>query len=239
MDLTAKEHEQRFAELFRYAQVGLCVNGVAHDINNLLGAIMAYAELVELDEGLQDESKRMLGELLGAIEKCADLVSVLTSVARPNKPSPAICDPCVLAQEVLELRGYAVRTAGLELETTIPEGAPSITLDSPKVKLALVYLLMNAQEAAVEQEDKTVHFAMTSTPEGIEFSIRNAGMDFSAEETAALMRPFGSEKTGPHLGYGLHAAKEIAELHAGNLRYEAARGFVLFLASDNELDPNT
>ena len=50
-------------EIYRLAQVGCCVNGVAHDINNLLGVAMAYAELVGLDRNLPPDSKRMLNDI--------------------------------------------------------------------------------------------------------------------------------------------------------------------------------
>ncbi|MDP1662455.1 MAG: cytochrome c3 family protein [Phycisphaerales bacterium] len=40
------------------------MNGVTHDINNLLGAAMAYAELAALDPNLSPETTRMMGQIV-------------------------------------------------------------------------------------------------------------------------------------------------------------------------------
>ena len=45
-DPDSEQCKARLVQLHRYAQVGKCVNGVTHDINNLLGAAMAYAESI-------------------------------------------------------------------------------------------------------------------------------------------------------------------------------------------------
>ena len=63
-DLNSEASRARLMQLHRHAQVGGCVSGIAHDINNLLGAAMAYAELAALDEGVSPDTSRMLEQIV-------------------------------------------------------------------------------------------------------------------------------------------------------------------------------
>jgi signal transduction histidine kinase len=64
VDLT----RQQLESLLHQAQTGRNINNVTHDVNNLLGAIMAYAELIEMDSD-DPEVNRMLREIVTAVEK--------------------------------------------------------------------------------------------------------------------------------------------------------------------------
>ena len=63
------ETREKLARLYRYAQVGHCVSSVTHDVNNFLGAVLAYAELVGLEKNQTPEALRMLGEVMSAVRK--------------------------------------------------------------------------------------------------------------------------------------------------------------------------
>ena len=62
IDLNSDDARERLTRLFRHAQVGRSVSSVTHDLNNYLGAIMAYAELAGMDKGISADTARMLGE---------------------------------------------------------------------------------------------------------------------------------------------------------------------------------
>ena len=46
LDPQSPEFLARLSRVYRYAQLGRCVNGVTHELNNHHGAVLAYAELV-------------------------------------------------------------------------------------------------------------------------------------------------------------------------------------------------
>ncbi|MCH7892107.1 MAG: bacillithiol biosynthesis cysteine-adding enzyme BshC, partial [Gemmatimonadetes bacterium] len=89
-------------EEFKYGQVGRCVNSVTHDVNNYLGAILAYAELVSLDPGTSEDSKRMLSDIVEAVRKSSGLMSTLTSIARPEKPVTSMVDVVKLVEQAVQ-----------------------------------------------------------------------------------------------------------------------------------------
>ncbi|NIA16378.1 MAG: hypothetical protein GWP08_20145, partial [Nitrospiraceae bacterium] len=90
MDLDSQDFRDRVALLFRYGQVGRCVSSVTHDVNNVLGAIQAYSELLDLDENLSDESRRMTMQIGEGVAKCSALLGLfLVKVLKYSSGLPA------------------------------------------------------------------------------------------------------------------------------------------------------
>lgn len=234
-DLGAEDRQQRLSRLFRYAQVGRCVNSVTHDVNNYLGAIMAYAELVGLDAGLADDSRRMLNEVVGAVKKSSDLVTALTDIARKEKPDVRVISPVQLMERVLDLRRYEMKVGKVEHETAYDSVEHTLTVDLPKIQLALMYILSNAIEALEEVDDKRIRISLRQAKEGAEFICWDSGLQLPNDVSANLFEPFFTTKSGFHIGLGLTIAREVAQLHDGTLKYSDKEGFVLYLPFENSL----
>jgi C4-dicarboxylate-specific signal transduction histidine kinase len=230
-DLGTPGGEARFAALFRYAQVGRCVNAVTRDINNQLGAAMAYAELAGLDKSLCPETRRMLGEIVEAMSRCANLVAHLTEIARPERDRAGTLDPGEMLQRVLALRNYDLRQRQITVESRIAPDLPTLLADAPRVQMALLHLLLNAAEALETCEaPRMLRAEVAPDPAGgVVFSVWNSGPPPPAAVLAALGRPFATTRGGLHFGYGLAAVRAVAALHGGALAYDGGRGFLLRL----------
>jgi signal transduction histidine kinase len=216
-------------ETYRMAQVGRCVNGVAHDINNFLGVAMAYAELVGLDRGLAPDSVRMLGDVDQAIRRCGELVSGITAIARPLKPRRSIVDPAGIAATALRLREYLLKIHQIAVESELAPGRVSIVADAVLFQLSLVYLLMNAQEAVEDNEDRRVAVRMEVMPDKVALTVWDSGAGVPDTLHEQIFEPGMTTKGDSHLGYGLTFARTFAREHDGDLVYNPERGFVLTL----------
>jgi signal transduction histidine kinase len=229
LELRSEPTRTRFEQLFRYAQVGRCVNGATHDINNALGAIMAYTELIGLDEGLSSESRRMAGEVLEGVQKCSSLINYLTEIARKEKPTPMVVEPCELASQIVLLRGYTFKVDRIQLETDFGADIPSMLIDLPQIKLALIYLLMNAQENLVGAETKRIRLAVKPADQGVAFIVWDSGPAVPEDLRARIFESYFTTKSGEHFGLGLSMARKIADAHRGSLEYDPERGFILYI----------
>jgi len=222
--------------VFRQAQVGRCVNGVTHDINNYLGAAQAYAELVAMEASLGSESKRMLGEIVNSVQRCSRLVSSMTGVARPpERDALNMVEPTMLLEEVRTLFEYTCRARKIQLEVLKCDAPmPSILASPEKIALALIYLLWNAIEAIGpfkgEPANRAIRIGVFEEPEWISFHVWNADLE-DGLDLATLVAPGTTShpKGTGHLGLGLTAAVEVAEDHGGTLTLEPERGMVLRL----------
>lgn len=229
---------ERLPRLFRFIQLGRCINGVAHDVNNFLGAMLAYAELASLDTGISDESRRMISEITDGVAKCSQLINSLTDIARKEKNSASMIDLVGLVNRLLKLRSYALRVDQITIETDLPSSLPSVVGDAPKIQLALLYILMNAQEAVDQCSRKVIRIGVSKMPDGLEFTCRDSGAPVPEDLREIIFQPFFTTKGDPHLGLGLSTARSIAELHEGTLIYTPERGFILYLPRENRLSKN-
>jgi len=220
---------------YRYAQVGRCVSSVTHDVNNLLGAVLAYAELVQLDAQLGEESRRMLGEIMEAARRCSGLVNNLTSVARKERPDATLVEPATMLSRILDLRRYDLKVARISLVETYEPNLPSLVVDKPKLEQAIIYLITNAMESLEGATERRVGVMLSANDVSVEITVSSSGTPPPEGLWETMFEPFVSSKGQGHMGLGLHLAREIARLHDGDLRYESDRGYVLELPRLNGL----
>lgn len=222
-------------QLFRYAQVGHCVSSVTHDVNNLLGAVMAYAELVQMDPQIGDESRRMLGEVIEGARRCSALVNGLTSIARKERPDVTLAEPAAVVAQVLDLRRYDLRVERITLTEDYDSGLPSLVIDKPKFELALLHVLTHAIETVRDLETREIRVGVHAKPDGLEVVIGRSGPAVPEPERENMFEPFAVTNGPLRLGLGLAIARETAQLHDGTLRYDPERGFVFDLPQMNQL----
>jgi len=235
IDLSDAVIRERVARLFRYAQIGQCVNSVTHDVNNYLGAIMAYAELVGLEASISNESRRMLGEIVNAVRRSSTLVGNLTDVARKERPDVRIMLPDQLVERVLDLRRYDIKVINAQIDTCYEEGISSIAIDLPKMEQALIYLVANAIEAVEGCETRRIRLAIHSTEDAVVITFWNSGPTVQEAHRETIFDRFFTTKDGLHLGLGLPISREVAQYHGGTLTYDPETGFVMTIPKRNQL----
>ncbi|HNV21439.1 MAG TPA: HAMP domain-containing sensor histidine kinase [Candidatus Hydrogenedentes bacterium] len=228
---------ERFARFYRYAQVGRCVSSVTHDVNNYLGAILAYAELLSLESGQTDESRRMLEEIMTAVRRSSRLVSSLTDIARRERPDLRVVSPRDLLESVLDLRRYDLKMVRVDLETIYQEDLPQISVDLPKLQQALIYLLSNAIEAVEGEKDRRIKVSVSAGTATVEFCFWNAGGAIPEAVRARLFEPFFTTRGGGHLGLGLWTARHNLRAFRGDVTYDPARGFSAVVPQESGAGP--
>lgn len=235
VDLNAEDGYDRLARLYRYAQVGRCVSSVTHDMNNFLGAIMAYAELIGMDTPLEGESARMLHEIVDGVKKCSGLVNDLTAIARKERRDVSLVNPSDLVRRTLNLRRYDFRVGQIEIAESYAPDLGDLIVDRPRLEQAVIYLLNNALEAVLGTEGAAVRIDVMKEPGFAVVVIGDSGAPIAPAFRERMFEPFVSTKSGEHIGLGLAIARRTAEYHDGTLVYDPGRGFVLTLPMKNHL----
>ena len=146
---TERALRQRESEL-RQAQkmeaVGRLAGGIAHDVNNYLGAIRGYCEVAVLKGETGEALNRRMSAAVETADKVSALIRQLLAFSRRQPVQPEVVD---LNRVVRDLEHLMERLLGedVALETRLDPELWSIEIDPSQIEQTLVNLLVNARDA--------------------------------------------------------------------------------------------
>ncbi len=226
--------ERQVLHMEKMASLGRLSATVAHEINNPLSGILAYARLVhrELEElPLDAAARERLVGYLGWMEKectrCGSIVQNLLAFARRTGGTFAAVDLEELLERSLMLVRHHLEISGIRLRKEYHAENRQIVADAGQIQQALVALLVNAVEAmnssGAEYGELTVRLCGGEDQVAIE--IADTGVGIPPEVLPHIFEPFFSTKekeTG--VGLGLAVVYGIVQRHAGRIEVESRPG---------------
>ncbi len=149
-DGLAREREKTLTEAMhqteKLAAVGELVAGVAHELNNPLTGISAFAQLL-LDEKLNEEQLESVRTIKRESDRAVAVIRDLLLFARKSGPRQVTVDLNSVVQQTLRLRAYALQSAGIDVRTELDPALPPIAGDDQKLQQVLLNLVVNAEYA--------------------------------------------------------------------------------------------
>jgi signal transduction histidine kinase len=212
----AAEQEAQRLQMERVEQlasVGHLATGLAHEFRNPLSSVRAVLEVVAEEPGRR-ESRQVLREAAGELDRLDQIVRDLLRYARPRAPSLASFDLDALVREVAQFtisRGTSSGAVHMEPATHLPP----VIADADMTRQVLVNLLLNAQQAAPAGGAK-ITIATGHNGQRAWCRVRDNGPGVPADRAATLFRPFVTTKTRG-TGLGLSISRRIVELLGGQL----------------------
>jgi len=219
-----KRVEQKIQQTERLVALGQLTAGLAHELNNPLGVILCYTDLLKREMadfpmGLKD---------VGIIEKharnCQRIVSDLLKFARGqagSEPRPASLNKMV--EDVIQMMGHQFRKRGIRLEIHLDDDLPEIPLDVERIKQVLVNLLMNARQALNGRG--AVRITTRRDGDMAEVRVWDNGPGIDPAIRDKIFDPFFSTKdTGEGTGLGLSVSYGIVQDHGGEISVESEPG---------------
>jgi len=207
-------------------RLGRMAGGVAHEFNNLLGAIMGHAELVAMSAEANEEHRRRAQMVVAAAQRGGVLSRQLLafSGATITRIEPVPTRP--LLDELVELYRPSM-AAHLTILVEATRCSCTVEADPAHLQQALMNLLVNAGEAAHTQigvsvgraplPDATRYSSAEAPSVGTDMcciTVWDDGPGFSAEAITNLFEPFWTGKPQGH-GLGLAAVRGIVGNHGG------------------------
>jgi PAS domain S-box-containing protein len=231
LDITAqKRSAAQVQRAQRVEALGQLAAGLAHNFNNLLGAIIPNLELAMDQVGQQPVAQPgpSLAAALGASIQARDLVKRLMAITAPRAAEGAsACDP----RDVVERAAALCRTSfpkEIEIRTTIAPAIGYAALSATDLEQILLNLLFNARDALEPTTGRARLIEITvDAPRAAEVSlrVRDNGMGMSDEVAARIYEPFFTTKpTGRGAGLGLaDVLLRVRDAH-GRLDFDSKRG---------------
>jgi len=219
----------------RLSALGMMAGGIAHEINNPLGIIHAYASnLLEManDGDLpRTEMERMCSRILVTTERIASIVKSLRQIAREGSADPlAPASVGEMIEQALELCRERFRIHSIRL---VPANVdPGLRVHCREVQIVqiLLNLLQNAFDAISSMDgDRWIAIEVAMREQNIALSVIDSGRGIAPELRERIMEPFFTTKPpGKGTGLGLSISRSIAQDHGGELRYEERAGHTCF-----------
>ena len=219
----ARRHQAELAHVLRVGTIGEMAAGLAHEINQPLGAVANYAqgavhrmrngsvrpaELLPVLEAMAHEALRA-GEI---VRRMRDLVR-----KEPSERKPA--DLNALVRDSAKVVAGDARQLGIEVHLDLASELPAVVCDGVQIEQVILNLLRNALEAVEGHSDGDGCVAVTTAASGrdaVEVSVRDNGVGLP-EPSVDVFAPFFSTKAHG-LGMGLSISRSIIEAHHGRVR---------------------
>ena len=231
---------RRMLQTEKLAAVGQLAAGIAHEINNPLGGILAFTQLMLRDEGRSAHDLEMLQEVEQAALRCKRIVGSLLNFSRRQHSGRSVFDVNRLAEEVSilfrpQLKGLA-RVGFHQQMWPVPL---QVRGEANEIEQVILNLLVNALQA-LDAAGGTVTLTTREREGRVEIEVRDDGRGIAPEHLSRVFEPtFTTKPPGEGTGFGLATAWSIADRHGGSLevRSEPGKGstFILGLPSQAEL----
>jgi PAS domain S-box-containing protein len=208
--------------------LGQMAAGIAHDLNNLLAAVLGQVDLLRL-RVTDPTVLEALQPLETAATDGAHVVRRLQDFARKRALSPlAAMDLQRAVQESLEITrpqwNNKAERQGRAIEVvTAFEALPPILGYAPEVREALVNLILNAAYAM--SNGGTLTFTGSATPDGgVILLVTDTGKGMAEEVCQRVFEPFFTTKGAKGTGLGLSVVYGIMERHGGSIHVTSVPG---------------
>jgi|GEM_PF-5708016 len=218
------EAQAKMLQSAKLASIGEIAAGLAHELNQPLGAIQLNVEmanlLVERGSGKHDEKiAATLHNVVGQIERASKLIRHLRIFGRSGDNQER--EPVDLNWVVTESLSFFTETfkmRGIECVTELSEDLPKVKCNVIQIQQVLTNLLSNARDAVKEEPVKRITIRSCRAGKCVLLEVEDTGCGMPESVQASAFLPFYTTKpVGEGTGLGLSISYGILKEHQGAL----------------------
>ena len=233
----AREREAlqaRLQQAQRLETAGALASGLAHNFNNIVGAVLGHAEMASECVARGESPSHHVGEIRRAAERAGELVDTMLNLGRRDQPRYEVAMSALTAETVSLLR--VSLPGGVVLAVHDEADRATVTGRAAELQQVLLNLVRNAAQASREGGRITLRLARAEVPatralllgaiepgSQLVLSVADSGSGMDAATLGRIFEPFFTTRPAG-TGLGLATVADIVRDHGGAIAARSAPG---------------
>jgi PAS domain S-box-containing protein len=216
----AREH---LAHMARLSTMGEMAAGIAHEINQPLTAISAYAQgsvrLLENGQADVQTLREPLEKIATQAVRAGEVIRRLRSFINKSASELELINANELVSEVVQLAEVDAHRHGIPVYLHLAEQVPAVRVDTVQIQQVILNLIRNALEAMDETPRERARVDVYTQRESdgkVSVRVVDTGSGLSEDALKQVFAPFFTTKAAG-MGMGLSISETIVTAHGGHL----------------------
>ena len=234
-DITERKSlEEQLLHAQKMEAVGQLASGVAHDFNNILTAIIGYANLLQMEAKDGGPGRPYIDQVLASAERASKLTRSLLTFSRKQTMQMKALDLNGIVRGIDKLL-RPLMGEDIELRTVLAASALTVMADSGQIEQVLMNLASNARDAMPQGGRVTIKTSLADIDpdeaggqrggRSVLLSVTDTGTGMDKETQKRIFDPFFTTKEqGRGTGLGLAMAYGIVRQHQGTIQVSSKPG---------------
>ena len=218
-DITEEKKLNKYlAETERLASIGQLAAGVAHEINNPLGVILCYGDLILKSGDSTEQIKEDTDIITKHAHSCKTIVESLLNFARASDTMMKKADIHECLNEILSVLQNQMRNQNIQVSRELDQKIKNVVIDEDKMKQVFMNLLINSMQAMPEGGNLELMTRLCEEREQVLIDISDSGCGIPDDKLDKIFEPFFTTKErGKGTGLGLSVSYGIIQQHSGEI----------------------
>lgn len=228
-------NHRKFVISERRAAIGEIAAGISHELNNPLGIISGFTDILVNKPVLTEEDREIIIDIHKEAKRCESLLKQLLDFARTPEPCYVETDIRILIDETLNLFKNQDKYKNVVINFISSDETMNIYIEPFLIKQVLLNIILNACEAV--DCSGNINIKLERINEDVSICIKDNGKGISRENMDKIFIPFFTTKH-EGVGLGLAICRDIIEKHNGTINALSTPGegteFIIILSGGVE-----
>ncbi|NUQ64658.1 MAG: cache domain-containing protein [Pirellulales bacterium] len=222
-ELLKQSTRQQIGRSEQLASVGRLAAGVAHEINNPLTGVLAFADMLREKENMDEQDREDLDLIVRETKRAREIVRGLLDFARETPSVKVHLNINDVIRQTTRLLGKRDAFQNIFIVEDLAENLPPVNGDKNQLQQVLVNLALNGCEAM--PDGGTLMFSSRLGDGHVVVKVTDTGCGIKKEHLDQVFEPFFTTKpVGKGTGLGLSVSYGILRQHGGTLEVESEEG---------------
>jgi len=207
----------------RLATIGQLSAGVAHELNEPIGSILGFAQLIQKAPNISNQVKIDIEKIMKASLHAREVVKKLMLFARQMPPQKISVNLNQIIEEGLYFLESRCAKENIKVVRLLSEDLPDVTADAAQMTQVLVNIVVNAIQAMPNGGQLTIQ--TKETDKFVSLIVEDTGTGMEEKVVKQIFLPFFTTKdVGKGTGLGMSVVHGIITSHGGTIHVDSLVG---------------